>query len=218
MRQSVTCPLTELPDDLRPYCDLSVDTDWHHTLHRAIETDWGVKAVVVHNTAKSDVKFVNTFSIAMPIYYRFSGLGARQADFCNDRRESGGGCFLRRGDRVLGLLHPFAELLGLGHERRLLLFRSLGDALAVRVLCGAELFERGDGGTARSIGVEGDVDGVGRLAARLLRALDQLGILAKKHGIDHPASLVGAHDRAPGLSSPPAGCPRPGLCGLIWSS
>jgi hypothetical protein len=45
---------------------------------------------VVHNTAKPDVKFVNTFSIAMPIYYRFSGLGARQADFCNDRRESGG--------------------------------------------------------------------------------------------------------------------------------
>lgn len=80
----------ELPEDLRPYCNLSVDTDWHRMQHRAIETDWGVKAVVVHNTADPDVKFVNTFSVAMPIFYRFSGLGARQADFCDDRRESGG--------------------------------------------------------------------------------------------------------------------------------
>lgn len=80
----------DLPEDLRPYCDLSVDTDWHRTQHRAIETDWGIKAVVVHNTADAEVKFVNTFSVAMPFYYRFSGLGARQADFCDDRRESGG--------------------------------------------------------------------------------------------------------------------------------
>ena len=80
----------QVPDDLRPYCNLSVDTDWNRTQHKAIETDWGAKAVVVHNTDDPDLKFVNTFSIAMPIFYRFSGLGARDADFCDDRRESGG--------------------------------------------------------------------------------------------------------------------------------
>ena len=90
------------------------------------------------------------------------------------------GCRLRRGDRVLSLLDPLAELLGLGDERGLLVLRRLRDPLAVGVLRGAELFERGDGGAAVAIGGDGLVDGVGRLPARLLRALDQLGIFAEE--------------------------------------
>ena len=71
------------------------------------------------------------------------------------------------------------ELLRLGDERGLLLLRRLRDALAVRVLRGAQLLERGDGGAAVAIGGDRRVDRVGRLPARLLRALDQLGILAE---------------------------------------
>ena len=127
-----------------------------------------------------------------------------------DRGEGLGGCLLRGGDRVLGLLHSLAEQLALGDERRLLLFRGLRHPLAVRVLRGAELFERGDRRAPCAIGLHGDVDGVGRLAPRLLRALDQLGIVAKQHGIDHSASLVGTpvgHSRRPVRhrgGSPPA--------------
>ncbi len=90
---------------------------------------------------------------------------------------------------MLRLLDLLAELLGLGDERGLLLFGRLRDLLAVRVLRGAQLFERGDGGTTGTVGRERFVDRLGRFPARLLRALDQLGILAEKNGIDHPSSL-----------------------------
>lgn len=80
----------ELSDDLRPHCDLSVDTTWQNITHKVFETDYGLKAVVVHNTSEPTKKFVNTFSVALPTTYRFSGLGARESDFCADRRESGG--------------------------------------------------------------------------------------------------------------------------------
>ncbi len=88
--------------------------------------------------------------------------------------------------------------LALGDERGLLVFRRLRDALAVGVLIGPQLFERGDGGAAVAVGRERLVDGVGRLPARFLRALDQLGIFAEKYGIDHQSSLVNAHPAASG--------------------
>ena len=90
------------------------------------------------------------------------------------------------------------ELLRLGDERGLLVLRRLRDLLAVRVLRGAQLFERGDGGAAVAIGGDRLVDRVGRLPARLLRALDQLGIFAEECGIDHPSSLVSGRDAASG--------------------
>src|SRR5690606_26334892 len=85
----------------------------------------------------------------------------------------------------------------LGGERRLLLLRSLRDALAVRVLLRAQLLIGGDGLAAGPVGGERGVDRVGRLPPGLLRAPDQLGILAKKHWIDHPTSLVGRTSRTP---------------------
>ena len=93
-------------------------------------------------------------------------------------------------------LDPLAQLLRLGDERGLLVLRRLRDALAVRVLRGAQLFERGDGGAAVAVGGDGLVDGVRRLPARLLRALDQLGIFAEDSEIDHPSSLVSGRDAA----------------------
>jgi len=77
----------ELTEDLLPYSASGVSTDWSGVQYKAIETDYGLKGVVVHETSESDVKFVNTFSVALPTTYRFSGI---PPDYTDDRRESGG--------------------------------------------------------------------------------------------------------------------------------
>ncbi|MBA2689729.1 MAG: Rieske 2Fe-2S domain-containing protein [Burkholderiales bacterium] len=80
-----------VPDDVAPYCDMSVNTDWQQIKHHCFETDFGMKSVLVHDSADPDVKFVNTWSLAMPAYWRFGGISAGlPPDFTNDRRESGG--------------------------------------------------------------------------------------------------------------------------------
>ncbi|WP_194726451.1 Rieske 2Fe-2S domain-containing protein [Noviherbaspirillum malthae] len=79
------------PEEIQPYCDMSVNTDWRKITHRCFETDYGMKSVLVHDTATPDKKFVNTWSIAMPFYWRFGGISAGlPPDFTDDRRESGG--------------------------------------------------------------------------------------------------------------------------------
>ncbi len=81
----------EVPDDVRPHCDMSVNTEWREITHRSFETSFGMKSVLVHHTADPDRKFVNTWSIAPPAYWRFGGISAGlPPDFTNDRRESGG--------------------------------------------------------------------------------------------------------------------------------
>ena len=84
-------------------------------------------------------------------------------------------------------LHPAGELLRLGDERGLRLFGRLRDLLAERVLLGAQRLEHGDGGAARGIGRDGLVDERRGLAAQLLRTLDEVGVLAEQHGVDHPS-------------------------------
>jgi hypothetical protein len=50
-----------------------------------------MKSVLVHDTDDPERKFVNTWSIALPTYYRFGGISAGlPPDFTDDRRESGG--------------------------------------------------------------------------------------------------------------------------------
>lgn len=80
-----------VPEELKPYCDMSVSLDWHKMQHRNFETGFGMKSVLVHDTANPEVKYLNTWSIAMPgIYCRFGGIAAGlPPDFSNDRRESG---------------------------------------------------------------------------------------------------------------------------------
>jgi hypothetical protein len=69
----------------------TVNTNWRELLHRTFETDFGMKSVMVHDTADPEVKFVNTWSIALPASFRFGGIaGGLPPDFTNDRRESGG--------------------------------------------------------------------------------------------------------------------------------
>ena len=80
-----------VPPELEPYVDRSVDIDWRKIKHHVSETDFGMKCVLVQDTASADLKFVNTWSIALPCFFRFGGISAGlPPDFTNDRRESGG--------------------------------------------------------------------------------------------------------------------------------
>lgn len=80
-----------VPKDVEPYCDMSVSTNWHEIIHRTFETEYGMKCVLVHPTGNPEIKFVNTWSLALPTYWRFGGISAGlPPDFTNDRRESGG--------------------------------------------------------------------------------------------------------------------------------
>ncbi len=80
-----------VPEEVEPYCDKTVDVEWRNMIHRTFETSFGLKCVLVHNTENSDRKFVNTWSTALPSYYRFGGVTAGlPPDFTDDRRESGG--------------------------------------------------------------------------------------------------------------------------------
>lgn len=81
----------KVPPELKDYVDMTVDTNWRTMQHRAFETDFGMKCVLVHNTADASRKYVNTWSLVMPCTYRFGGIAAGlPPDFTNDRRESGG--------------------------------------------------------------------------------------------------------------------------------
>jgi len=80
-----------VPAELVPYCDQTVDLDFRRMVHKVVETDFGLKSVLVHNTADPNVKYVNTWSMALPSHFRFCGLTAGlPPDFTNDRREGGG--------------------------------------------------------------------------------------------------------------------------------
>ena len=91
--------------------------------------------------------------------------------------------------RLLRLLDALGEILGLRHERRLLVFRRLRDLLAERVLLGPQLLERGERRAARSVGLERDVDGALVVATGGLRTADDLRIFAEECEVDHPPSL-----------------------------
>lgn len=80
-----------VPDDVAPYCDMSVNTEWRSIQHANFETSYGMKSVLVHPTDNADRKYVNTWSICFPYTYRFGGISAGlPPDFTDDRRESGG--------------------------------------------------------------------------------------------------------------------------------
>ncbi|HEY5607752.1 MAG TPA: hypothetical protein VIM38_05395, partial [Alphaproteobacteria bacterium] len=69
----------------------TVEMDWRRVTFKPVETGYGMKSVAVHPTADPDVKYVNTWSLALPAHYRFSGIVAGlPPDFTDDRREFGG--------------------------------------------------------------------------------------------------------------------------------
>ena len=80
----------ELPQELKPYTDHSIK-NWSPLPLEHVETDYGMKTVSVLDTGDPNVKFVNTWSLAMPIHWRFSGIRSGfPPDFTDERQEGGG--------------------------------------------------------------------------------------------------------------------------------
>jgi len=81
---------TDVPDELKPYNESTIKS-WIPAQLEFVETDYGMKTVAVWDTGEPEIKFVNTWSIARPTYWRFSGITAGlPPDFTDDRREAGG--------------------------------------------------------------------------------------------------------------------------------
>ncbi|MDH3444340.1 MAG: Rieske 2Fe-2S domain-containing protein [Deltaproteobacteria bacterium] len=80
----------DIPEELRPYNDYSIK-NWAPLPLEHIETDYGMKTVSVLDTGDPEVKFVNAWSIAMPVHWRFSGIRSGfPPDFTDERQEGGG--------------------------------------------------------------------------------------------------------------------------------
>lgn len=80
----------DIPPELKPYNDYSIK-NWMPLPLEHVETDYGMKTVSVLDTGDPEVKFVNTWSLAMPIHWRFSGIRSGfPPDFTDERQEGGG--------------------------------------------------------------------------------------------------------------------------------
>jgi hypothetical protein len=80
----------DIPKELKPYNDYSIKS-WLPLPLEHVETEWGMKTVSVLDTGDPEVKFVNTWSLAMPIHWRFSGIRSGfPPDFTDERQEGGG--------------------------------------------------------------------------------------------------------------------------------
>jgi nitrite reductase/ring-hydroxylating ferredoxin subunit len=80
----------DIPEELKPYNDYSIK-NWMPLPLEHVETEYGMKTVSVLDTGDPDVKFVNTWSLAMPIHWRFSGIRSGfPPDFTDERQEGGG--------------------------------------------------------------------------------------------------------------------------------
>jgi hypothetical protein len=82
--------IRDLPDELKPFNDTSIK-NWTPLPLEFVETDYGMKTVSVLDTGDPAVKFVNTWGLAMPIHWRFSGIRSGfPPDFTDERQEGGG--------------------------------------------------------------------------------------------------------------------------------
>jgi nitrite reductase/ring-hydroxylating ferredoxin subunit len=80
----------QIPQELKPYTDHTIK-NWTPLPLEHVETDYGMKTVSVLDTGDAEVKFVNTWSLAMPIHWRFSGIRSGfPPDFTDERQEGGG--------------------------------------------------------------------------------------------------------------------------------
>jgi nitrite reductase/ring-hydroxylating ferredoxin subunit len=80
----------DIPKELKPYNDDSIK-NWSPLPLEHVETEYGMKTVSVLDTGDPNVKFVNTWSLAMPIHWRFSGIRSGfPPDFTDERQEGGG--------------------------------------------------------------------------------------------------------------------------------
>jgi nitrite reductase/ring-hydroxylating ferredoxin subunit len=82
--------IRDLPEELKPFNDTSVK-NWMPLPLEFVETDYGMKTVSVLDTGDPEVKFVNTWGLALPIHWRFSGIRSGfPPDFTDERQEGGG--------------------------------------------------------------------------------------------------------------------------------
>jgi nitrite reductase/ring-hydroxylating ferredoxin subunit len=80
----------DIPPELKPYNDYTIK-NWSPLPIEHVETDYGMKTVAVLDTGDPEIKFVNTWSLAMPIHWRFSGIRSGfPPDFTDERQEGGG--------------------------------------------------------------------------------------------------------------------------------
>ncbi|MGE5217236.1 MAG: Rieske 2Fe-2S domain-containing protein [Chloroflexota bacterium] len=80
----------DIPSELKPYNDCTIK-NWMPLPLEHVETDYGMKTVAVLDTGDPEIKFVNTWSLAMPIHWRFSGIRSGfPPDFTDERQEGGG--------------------------------------------------------------------------------------------------------------------------------
>ena len=80
----------DLPEEIKPFNDYSIKTCAPLPLEH-FENDYGMKTVSVLDTGDPEIKFVNTWSLAMPIHWRFSGIRSGfPPDFTDERQEGGG--------------------------------------------------------------------------------------------------------------------------------
>lgn len=80
----------DLPQELKPFSDGSIK-NWSPLPLEHVETDYGMKMVSVLDTGDPEIKFVNTWALAMPIHWRFSGIRSGfPPDFTDERQEGGG--------------------------------------------------------------------------------------------------------------------------------
>jgi nitrite reductase/ring-hydroxylating ferredoxin subunit len=80
----------DVPPELKPYNDETIQ-NWMPLPLEHVETDYGMKTVCVLDTGDADIKFVNTWSMAIPIHWRFSGIRSGfPPDFTDERQEGGG--------------------------------------------------------------------------------------------------------------------------------
>ena len=77
----------DVPPELKPYNDETIK-NWMPLPLEHVETEYGMKTVSVLDTSDPDVKFVNTWSMAIPIHWRFSGIRSGfPPDFTDERQE-----------------------------------------------------------------------------------------------------------------------------------
>jgi nitrite reductase/ring-hydroxylating ferredoxin subunit len=80
----------DIPPELRPYNDGTIK-NWLPLPVEHVETAYGMKTVSVLDTGDPQIKFVNTWGIAMPLHWRFSGIRSGfPPDFTDERQEGGG--------------------------------------------------------------------------------------------------------------------------------
>jgi nitrite reductase/ring-hydroxylating ferredoxin subunit len=80
----------DIPPELRPYNDHTIK-NWMPLPLEHVETEYGMKTVSVLDTGDPEIKFVNTWSMAIPIHWRFSGIRSGfPPDFTDERQEGGG--------------------------------------------------------------------------------------------------------------------------------